>query len=359
MQALNSQKEHPSPQGPEAADPSRSRGRMIIQASLSIGLTVFIGYLIYRDVPDWRQSFKVMIQGDAVLLFAGLIFEFLHILFRAARWGALLSSAKPDIKLQSLFSLTLIKYVINVIPPRSGEVAASILLARKERISSATAIAASVFERVLDLFSIFLVFVLYLSALSFGAIHSPEKGGAILLSIRDYSIKGLFVFAAGLAVLLFLLRNGDWAARIPIKIRKPVLSFLDGFRTIQNQGVMFRVLLLSMAIWLCITLQMWFFVLSYVRGFPLSGAALLVVMTAAGVAIPTPAGVGGYQYFLSLALINFFGRHLSPVDPQTQAAGISNACYLASMIPVLIAGLVCLGKEGISFGRISGWRRLN
>jgi glycosyltransferase 2 family protein len=342
----------------EARFPGAKR-RVLIQIIISIGLTVLIAYLIYRDVPDWRKSLEVMIKGNALLLLAGLIFEFLHLVFRAARWGALLASAKPNIRLKNLFSLTMIKYLINVIPPRSGEIAASMLLARKEHISSATVIAASLFERVMDLISVFVIFAFYLIAFGAGAIQSSEKGEAILLSIRDYSIKGLVVLVIGLAILLFFLRNVHWTARIPPKIRMPILGFLEGFRAIQSQGAMFRVVLFSLAIWLCITLQTWFFVRSYIEDFPLIGTTLLVVMTAIGVAIPTPAGVGGYQYFMSLALISFFSRHLISTDPQSQAAGISNACYLVSMIPVLIAGLVFLNREGLSLGRISKMQELH
>jgi glycosyltransferase 2 family protein len=326
--------------------------RKLVPLVISIVLTVLIGYIIYRDVPDWGGSFDVMIQGRPLFLLAGLFFVFLHMFLRAARWGALLTTAKPDIQFSNLVSLTLIKYVINLIPPRSGEFAASVLLAKKEKISSTTVIAASVFERILDLISVFIIFAFYIVALSAGARNS-QKGDAIILSIRSYSIKGVFLFGIGFLILLLLLRNAHWAARIPSKIRKPVLGFLEGFRALQSHGVMLRVALLSLAIWLCIMLQLWFLLKSYMPSFPLAGTALIVVLTAAGVAIPTPGGVGGYQYFMSLALINFFGRHLSPADPHTQAAGISNACYIVSAVPVIIAGLVLLNREGLSLGRIS------
>jgi uncharacterized protein (TIRG00374 family) len=344
----------------EARSPSAMvKFRKFLPLIISVGLTVLIGYFLYRDVPDWRKSFKWMIQGNLLWILAGAFFEFLHIYFRAARWGALLSTAKPNIRFKNLFSLTLIKYVINVIPPRSGEFAASILLARKENISSATVIAASVFERILDLFSVFMLFTIYLVSWGSRVVGNTEGGAAIILRIRDYSIKGLIVFVIGLAVLLILLRNAHWAARIPSKIRIPMMGFLEGFRALQSHGDMLRVVLFSIAVWLCITLQTWFFVSAYIKTFPLIGATLIVVMTAVGVAIPTPAGVGGYQYFMSLALINFFGRLLSPVDPHSQAAGISNACYLISVIPIFIAGLIFLSREGLSFGRISSLRNLS
>jgi len=46
----------------------------------------------------------------------------------------------------------------------------------------------------------------------------------------------------------------------------------------------------------------------------------------------------------------FFPQYLCPNDPHSQAAGISNGTYLASMGPVPILGLVLLNYEGLSLG---------
>jgi hypothetical protein len=84
--------------------------------------------------------------------------------------------------------------------------------------------------------------------------------------------------------------------------------------------------------------------------------ALIIVLTVVGVAIPTPGGIGGFQYFMNLALVNFFAPYLSSQDPHTQAAGISNGCYFLSMIPIYIVGIIFLNREGLSLGRISSLR---
>src|SRR5688500_9018283 len=122
-----------------------------LQLVISIGLTLLIGYVIYRGVPDWGQAWTVMIKARPHLLLAGLGFVMLHMLLRALRWGVLLTPVKAKISLRNLFSLTLVKYVINVIPPRAGEIAASVVLAKKENISTASVIAASLLERILDM----------------------------------------------------------------------------------------------------------------------------------------------------------------------------------------------------------------
>jgi hypothetical protein len=56
---------------------------------------------------------------------------------------------------------------------------------------------------------------------------------------------------------------------------------------------------------------------------------------------------------MNLGLVNLFAQYLSQQDPNSQAAGISNGCYIVSMIPVILIGLVFLNREGLSFRKIS------
>lgn len=330
-----------------------ARNLRFIKVIVSICLTVLIGYIIYREVPDWRQSLNVMVQGKALMILAGLIGISFHMLLRAARWGMLLKPSKEGILYKNLFSLTLVKYVINVVPPRTGEIASSILLARKEDMSVATVIAASVFERILDMVTVVALFVAYVVFFGGRFVPKSETGREVILSVRSYSIKGFIVICVVLAVLALLLKITRWSTLIPLKIRKPALHFLDGFRALQSHGAMLKVILLSLAIWITITLQLWCLVCAYLPAFPFAGAVLIMALTVIGVSIPTPGGIGGFQYFMNLTLIHFFWQHLSPADPYSQAMGISNGCYVVSMAPVYIAGLIFMNREGISFGGIS------
>jgi uncharacterized protein (TIRG00374 family) len=323
------------------------------QFGISLSLTLLVGYLIYRGVPDWGQAWRVMIQGRPLLFAAGFLFVMLHMLLRAIRWGVLLTPVKRRIPLKNLLSLTLIKYVINVIPPRVGEVAASLVLARKENVSGASVIAASIFERILDTVTVVVIFGFYLSFFSkFYAPNSP-RGQEIMATVQSYSVKGFFVLVAGLVLLGFLLGNDSWLVRLPAGMRKLVQPFLEGFRGLQRGGVLLQAMALSFAIWMAITLQLWCLMHAYLTEFPFVGALFVMAITVVGVAIPTPGGVGGFQFFMNLALVNFFSKYLSPVDPQSQAAGISNGCYLASMVPIILIGLVVLNREGLSFSSAS------
>ena len=327
--------------------------RRVLPWIISLGLTLVVGFLIYSSVPDWEQSWNVMLQGHPVLLLAGFGFTMLHMVLRAWRWGVLLTPVKHPLSYGSLFSLTVAKYVINLIPPRAGEVVASVVLAKKERISTASVIATSLLERVLDLITVVVVFGVYLAL--FSHLHPPstERGREIMLAIQTFSLIGFLILGVGLLGLNYMVRRRDWTRKIPGRLRNIMASFGEGFRALQPGGERVKVMVLSLAIWIAITLQLWLLVKAYLSNFPLAGALLLTVITVLGVAIPTPGGVGGFQFFMNLALVHFFSQFLSPQDPNSQAAGISNGCYMISMIPILLLGFVLLHREGLSWGRIS------
>ena len=59
--------------GPGSASLPAAKNHMFIKLIISIGLTILIGYIIYREVPDWRQSLSVMVRGRPLMILAGLV----------------------------------------------------------------------------------------------------------------------------------------------------------------------------------------------------------------------------------------------------------------------------------------------
>jgi uncharacterized protein (TIRG00374 family) len=318
---------------------------------ISFVLTAVIGFILYRSVPDWREAGSVMVSGKPQWFLAGLGFVAIHMILRSVRWGVLLAPTKEKISLRNLFSLTLVKYVVNVIPPRVGEIAGSVLLARKENIPATSVIAASLCERILDLLAVLLVFGFYLVFFAGWHVPSSARGQEIFETIRYSAIVGLAATILVLAGLIGILRSRRWHDRIPKIIRKHLLSFLDGLRALQSRSAAGKTLLLSLLIWLAISAQLWCLIRAYLGTFPITGTFLIVAVTVVGVAIPTPGGVGGFQFFMTLSLINFFRPYLSDAHASSQAAGISNGAYIVSMVPVIVVGLILLHHEGLSFGR--------
>jgi uncharacterized protein (TIRG00374 family) len=317
---------------------------------ISFALTAIIGYILYRSVPDWSQAGSVMISGKPQWFLAGLGFISLHMILRAIRWGVLLGPTKKKISLKNLLSFTLVKYAVNVIPPRVGEFVGSILLARKEKIPVTSTIAASLFERIVDLLAVMILFGFYMAFFAGYYMPSSEKGREIFETIRTSTTVGFCAVIIILIVLVLILRSRRWHDYVPGVIRKYLLSFLDGLRAMESRRAVIETLSLSLLIWLAISGQLYCLIRAYLAVFPVTGVLLIVGVTVVGVAIPTPGGVGGFQFFMNLSLIHFFGRYLSGTDPVSQAAGISNGAYVFSMIPIILVGLILLHREGFSFG---------
>ena len=74
----------------------------------------------------------------------------------------------------------------------------------------------------------------------------------------------------------------------------------------------------------------------------------LIAFLVVGVAIPTPGMVGGFHAFYLLALSEVFGV------PRATAAAAAVAAHALSNLPVLVLGLVLLGREGLSLGKVVG-----
>jgi uncharacterized protein (TIRG00374 family) len=318
---------------------------------ISIALTAIIGYVLYRSVPDWGQAGAVMISGKPLWFLGGLTFVALHMFLRSLRWGVLLTPVKAKISKKNLLSLTLIKYVINIIPPRVGEVAGSLILAKKEKIPASSVIAATVFERVLDTLAVLVLFGFYMIFFAGKFLPTSERGKEIFGTIRTSAMIVSAVMVIALIILAMVLHSRRWHDHVPGIIRKHVLSFMDGLRALQSKTVAAKALVLSLLIWLSISAQLWCYTRAYLGDFPFAGALLIMAITVVGVAIPTPGGVGGFQFFMNLCLIHFFQSHLSGTDPNSQAAGISNGVYILSMGPVILTGLILLHREGLSLSR--------
>jgi uncharacterized protein (TIRG00374 family) len=157
-------------------------------------------------------------------------------ILRAVRWGVLLVPTKKKIPMSNLLPLTLVKYVVNVIPPRVGEIAGSVLLARKERIPATSVIAASLCERILDLLAVLMLFSFYLIFFAGWHVPSSERGREIFETIRTSTIIGFAATVVVLIALLGVLNSRRWHDRVPKLIRRHLLSFLDGLRALQSRS---------------------------------------------------------------------------------------------------------------------------
>jgi hypothetical protein len=103
----------------------------------------------------------------------------------------------------------------------------------------------------------------------------------------------------------------------------------------------------SFLIWLLIALGLYWNNAAFGLTLPFHSTFLLIAFLTVGVAIPTPGMVGGFHVFYLLAMNQAFG-----VDKDIAAAA-GTAAHALSNLPVLVLGLLLLGREGLTFGRVA------
>ena len=136
--------------------------------------------------------------------------------------------------------------------------------------------------------------------------------------------------------------------RLSHPISRAFRAFGDGLAVLQAPAPhLLAIFAQSLLLWFCIDLTMYLNNRAFGLQLPFHSTFLLIGFLTVGVAVPTPGMVGGFHESYLLALTQAFG-----VDKGTAAAaGITGHAF--SNLPVLLLGLMFLGREGLTFGKVA------
>jgi uncharacterized protein (TIRG00374 family) len=273
---------------------------------------------------------------------------------RALRWQYLLAPIGPT-RFVNAFRSTVIGFAASfLLPARAGEVIRPYLLARKERLSATAAFATIIVERLLDVVTVLLLFVVFVFTMDGDDVSGdPSALARVKLGGQVAALASL----AGLALLFSLSRHperiGRWALRVerilPRRLALVVAGFVESFAqglAVMRQPVRLLVALAwSFPIWLSIAAGIWLTSLAFHITFPFAGTFLVTMLLVVGVAVPTPGAIGGFHAFYQLAVQAFFGA------PDDRAVGAAIVLHAISFVPVTILGIVFMAREGLTLGR--------
>ena len=305
---------------------------------------------------NWEALGQALRSAHPGYLLGVVVATVLTYLGRAWRWGYLLAPL-GRVSFPRLFSATCVGFMSGLAVPRAGEVVRPYLVARRHGLSTSAAFATIILERLVDLITMLFLFSLYLYALP---APPAQSHGPLLAFLKG---AGVVTGAAALTITLVLLAfhvHADPAmavidrilSRFPAWLAAPVSlalrAFSEGLAVLQAPaGHLAAIAAQSVLIWLAIALGIYWNNRAFGLDLPFHSAFLIIAFLTVGVAIPTPGMVGGFHQFYLLALTQAFG-----VDKATAAAaGI--ASHALSNLPVLVLGLVYLGPEGLTFGKVA------
>lgn len=300
-----------------------------------------------REVWEYAQN----IQFGWVLPFA--IAAFCSHVFRAERWRLLIEHDKKGLDSTTLISGVLVGYLMNLVGPRLGEVSRPMYVAKKEGLSTSKLIGTIVLERIVDVIvmiflmavvSVYLIADLALLKQIFGddTINFLTNESSLLTYGWTILFLGLVAFL-GYLLIRFILYLGtkiellqDWIDRA----KEGLVMFKDGILSARKVQRWWLFVLYTGLIWLCYTLMtfipFWMFDMQEVYSLDMLDALVITVISAIGIAIPSPGGLGTYHYFVKQSLLVLFAVPAVTGIAYATVTHASMVVFVACVTPVVL-----------------------
>jgi len=332
-----------------------SKKRIIISAVL----IVLLAGLVYLQFREWRRFnwhvfFERTQDANAIYLATAVALIYVDYVLRAIRWKLFL---KPvcEVSWRRLLAPTMIGFTGIALLGRPGEFVRPYVIARKENLTMSSQMAVWAVERIFDTGAFALLVALDL-------VLAPSLRS--LPHYEGFRNAGFILLAGVVAMSLFLFllyRNTEgmalWAEkrfthaphfahRTALRIRE----FGSGLRTIHTVGHFFKLLGISMVVWLVIAASYLQVVHAYggeLGRMHISQVILLMGSAMIGSVVQLPAVGGGTQ----LATIGML-HYVFDVRPES-AASCGMMIWLITFMMVIPVGLILAHREHISLRQVT------
>lgn len=298
--------------------------KSLVQFVVFLSIGALILYLLYtnlngayqeeckfKNIPSSECSLMDRIIKDfrSVNLFWILVVCVLFMVsnvMRAVRWQQLLGPLGYKPSMTNALGTVMVAYLSNLALPRIGEVVRAGSLSKYENIPVSKVFGTVVVDRIIDFLSLFIVIGIAL-LLSFNTFQQYFEDNFQMPASSFFMIIGVLavVGLAGLFVLNKILSAENVKNPIFIKIQQVWKGFKDGFQSISKVENKALLIANSVGIWLMYYLMTYLCFFAFAPTSHLGPVAGLVtfVFGTLGIVLPSPGGMGSYQWLVSQALI--------------------------------------------------------
>ncbi len=338
----------------------------------AVASAVFLAVFVLLFV-DMDTISNVLNDADYAYVMPSLLFYFLAVWFRTARWKFLLRPiiGKPK---KNIYSVVIVGYMANnLIPIRIGEVIRAYYLSLREGCSTSAVFGTVAVERATDVLA--LLFFLGAAGLmsasgverAFGDISSNVPGGTLVMVLA-----ALLPFIAVFSVVLLISVSSKhninvFLSRILIvvghKYRKRILAIIDrlleGLTVVNSISDLLKVLAWSIPVWAAEAAMYYLIAMGFDLGSIFTTeleflSAILLFTAAANLAGVFPSTAGGWGPF------DFFGAaSLTALGVQNEiAAGYALTVHVVVWVPPTLVGALLLVWDGTSLsGLLQGAKK--
>jgi uncharacterized protein (TIRG00374 family) len=259
-------------------------------------------WIALRDV-SWAELGRVLSQLRAWQLIVILVVNAAMILLFALRWFLILRSQGHTIPYVDIARYRLAAFAISYFTPGQhfgGEPLQVILLQRKHKVETATAVASVALDKAMELFANFAVLAAGIAVL----LASDMFSGSQLKSALPIAIWLLVLALAYLLAIALGWRPLSWLAR---RISNALTRALAGAEDqladlVRKPSLLLQCLLASALVWAALFFEFW--LMLRFLGLNVDGMQLLAVVIAGRIALlaPTPGALGALEASQVLAM---------------------------------------------------------
>jgi uncharacterized protein (TIRG00374 family) len=330
--------------------------KRILQIALIAALTVLFLWLFLRNAN--LSEVGTILRSTAIhWVVIGLVANLGALFLRTIRWRTLLDADDPP-PFYATFFANAVGYMSSIVLPiRASDFARPALLSRRTSHRFSGALGTILTERVLDLTSILLMFVIFAAIRWNEFSHDPEtakwfyivRAGAIASTVI---LTALWSFIIGLRFSRGAIRrmHEGLGRFLPKRMRDSWMHFFDTFaettRITEHPRALAIVLLCTLGTWACLTSQFWFATLAVHQPLPYDASFFVTGVTTIGLAIPTPGGIGGFHKACQLVLTRFYRFSVD------SSVAVAVLFHIIGTLPVLAIGLFLFAKEGVSLKQL-------
>ncbi len=326
----------------------------IWKVAVVIGISGFLIFLFFHRT-HLGSVISILLQVNPIYPLVFSLAFIPHFLIRAYRWRILLQPYKAEIPIASLFNSTVIGYLISyLLPGRLGEIARPVILAEKEKIKKAQAIATIVLERLIDaliIFSFFLVSVFIIGSNKVLPLAKIRRISLIITPILLFLVLAIYLLGARwsgpfiekFCNFVFLI----FPARLRKRLTVATLTFTRALHPGLDLRSSAKLGLLSVGLWVYIIPFYWFLMrgFAHMRMTLVETVPYFAILYISGI-VPTPGMAGSLDLASRVSLTGLFH-----IEGNTAVAYTLLFHTLQVIVPVML-GFAALWQEGLNLDKI-------
>lgn len=306
---------------------------------LSIGIALFWLAIRGEDIHQILNEFR---HVNYFWIVVSILLMVVSHVIRALRWNLLIGTLNYKTKTITTFYAVMIGYFVNLAVPRLGEVSRCGVLAKHDKVPVNSIFGTVIAERVFDVFTLFVIILItifsqldFLSDFIQKNVLTPAEQKFSGNSILIISCAILFFILALVALYLYrIFKRKVVEHTLAYKIKNIIEGFFAGIKTIKHVENKKLFLLYSFLLWFVyyLTIYFAFFAMQATSGLEPVDALTVLAIGSIGILIPTPGGIGAYQYIVGLTLTGVFAVAKIP------ASSFANILYFSQWFMIIIIG---------------------